>query len=177
MKQGGKITTEQNLDNQYIDHMKNTTFNPVFILGLHRSGTTILYRMLNETGNFNVLTLYHVLYFDRLLYDQINHIEGKEKDRLNALLKEKGITNRKTDAIRVTAEYEHEYVYIFSQRNYPRKINENNRELFELLCKKITYLSGNDKPILLKNPYDYPKFLSIKKMYPHAKFVFIQRNL
>jgi len=132
--------------------------------------------MLNETGNFNVLTLYHVLNFDRLLYDHLNNIEEKEKSKINNILKEKGITNRKTDNIEVTAEYEHEYVYIFSQKNYQRNINEKNKELFELLCKKIKYISENNKPILLKNPYDYANFLYIKKIYPHAKFVFIQRN-
>lgn len=171
-----KIKTEKSLDYEYMDQIKNTTFNPVFILGLHRSGTTILYKMLSETGQFNVFTLYHVLNFDRLLYDHVKNIEEKEKNKINNLLKEKGITNRKTDNVEVSADYEHEYVYIFSQRNYPWKINEESKELFETLCKKIKYISGNDKPILLKNPYDYPNFLYIKKTYPNAKFVFIQRN-
>lgn len=37
---------------------------PVFILGLHRSGTTILYEMLASTGAFDVLTAWHVIEFD-----------------------------------------------------------------------------------------------------------------
>jgi len=170
------IATDRNLDDEYLDRIKDTTFQPVFILGLHRSGTTILYRMLNETKNFDVLTLYHVLNFDRLLYDHFNKMVEEEKRKINQVLKAKRITNRKTDTIEVTAEYEHEYVYIFSERNYPRTITEKNKELFELLCKKMKVLSGSDKPVLLKNPYDYGNFLSIKKLYPHAKFVFIQRN-
>ena len=42
--------------------------------------------------------------------------------------------------------------------------------------KKIQFLSGNDKPLLLKNPYDFANFLFIKQMFPSAKFVFIHRN-
>ncbi|MBN2599908.1 MAG: sulfotransferase [Candidatus Thermoplasmatota archaeon] len=175
-KQGETIPAETTLDDEYRDRIKNTTFTPVFLLGLHRSGTTILYHLLNETGNFTTLTLYHVLQFDRLLYNHFHGLTEKEKQLINKVLKEKGITTRKTDAIQVSADYEHEYVYIFSKRNYPWHITEKNKELFELLCKKITIISESDKPLLLKNPYDYPNFLTIKKMYPQAKFVFIQRN-
>ena len=159
-----------------MDKVQNTSFKPIFILGLHRSGTTVLYRMLNETGNFNFLSLYHVLNFDKLIYNHINDLEMKEKQKINNLLKEKGIVNRKTDNIEVSSEYEHEYCYIFSERNLSSKINNNNKELFETMCKKIQFISENNKPLLLKNPHDYPNFLLIKKLYPNAKFVFIHRN-
>ncbi len=132
--------------------------------------------MLNETGNFNFLNLYHVLNFDRLIYNHINNLELKEKEELNNLLKEKGIVTRKTDNVEVSSDYEHEYAYIFSERNFSSKINNISKELFDILCKKIQYISENDKPLLLKNPHDYPNFLLIKKIYPNAKFVFIHRN-
>ncbi len=156
--------------------IKNTSFEPIFILGLHRSGTTVLYKMLNETGNFNFLSLYHVKNFDRLIFNHINNLELKEREKINNLLKEKGIVNRKTDNIEVSSDYEHEYTYIFSERNYSSKINYRNKELFDILCKKLQYISDNNKPLLLKNPHDYPNFLLIKKIYPNAKFVFIHRN-
>jgi Sulfotransferase family len=170
------IAKKRTLDDEYLGKIKDITFQPVFILGLHRSGTTILYHMLNETGNFDVLTLYHVLNFDRLLYDHEHHLIDEEKRNINRLLQEKGITNRRTDAIEVTSEYEHEYMYVFSERDYPWKLTGENKEVFESLCKKIKYLSDDKKPVLLKNPYDYGNFLYIKELYPHAKFVFIQRN-
>jgi hypothetical protein len=44
------------------------------------------------------------------------------------------------------------------------------------MCKKIQFIAGNDKPILLKNPYDFPNFLYIKRVFPNARFVFIHRN-
>jgi hypothetical protein len=87
-----------------------------------------------------------------------------------------GITTRKTDELEVTADYAHEYMYIFSQKNYPWKLTAKNKQLFEELCKKLRYISDNNKPLLLKNPYDYPNFLFVKKNYPNAKFIFIHRN-
>ena len=164
------------LDDKYIDKIQNLSFQPVFILGLHRSGTTILYKLLNETKEFNVFTLYHLLYYDSLLYNYINNVEEKKKNELNRLLKEKNIVTRKTDHISVTADYEHEYVYIFSERNLPSKITNKNKQLFEELCKKLVFISGNNKPILLKNPYDFPNFLFIKQNISNAKFIFIHRN-
>lgn len=164
------------LDDKYINKIRDLPFKPIFIMGLHRSGTSILYKMLNETGKLNSLTAYHILNYDMLLYNYVNGLEDKKKDELNNLFKSKGITNRKTDYMEVTSDYVHEYVYIFSERNYPSKITHKNKELFDNICKKLSYISGNDNPILLKNPYDYPNFLFIKKIYPNAKFIFIHRN-
>ena len=39
---------------------------PVFILGLHRSGTTLLYEMLAETGYWNCVWAWHVIRVDDL---------------------------------------------------------------------------------------------------------------
>ena len=171
-----KIIKENDLDCNYKDKLKDVSFEPIFIMGLHRSGTSILYKMLNETGNFSILTSYHVLNYDQLIYNHINKIENKKKEELNNLFLSKGITTRKTDNVKVNADYAYEYMYIFSERKYKWKITENNNPLFVELCKKLKYVSENNKPILLKNPYDYANFLLIKKLHPYAKFVFIQRN-
>jgi hypothetical protein len=164
------------IDKKYLNKIKNTKFDPVFIMGLHRSGTTILYEMLEKTEKFNILTAYHVIYYDELLHNHIDKIEEKKKRELNNLLTEKGIINRKTDNVKVSADYAHEYMYIFLEKNLSWKIDEKNKELFEEICKKIKFISKNNKPILLKNPYDFANFVKIKKFYPNAKFIFIHRN-
>lgn len=173
-KKGENIKSK--FDEEYMEKIKNIKFKPVFILGLHRSGTTILYKMLGETKLFNIFTMYHLLNYDELIYNHINNLEEKKKKEFNNFLIKKGITNRKTDNIMVSSNYEHEYVYFFSQRNLPVTLSEKNKEVFENMCKKIQFISENDKPILLKNPYDFPNFLKIKKFFPEAKFVFIHRN-
>jgi hypothetical protein len=145
-------------------------------MGLHRSGTTILYKILSKTLKFNVLTAYHILDFDRLIYNYDNNLIKVRKNEINDLFKQKNITNRKIDKMKVTADYVHEYCYIFSKKNYNNKLNNKNKQLFDLLCKKLTYLSKQKKPVLLKNPYDFNNFLFIKNIYPNAKFIFIHRN-
>lgn len=145
-------------------------------MGLHRSGTTILYKILNETKKFNVLTAYHILDFERLIYNYENELITKRKNEINNIFKQKNITNRKIDKMKVTADYVHEYCYIFSKKDYNNKIDNKNKEIFENLCKKLTYISKEKKPVLLKNPYDFNNFLFIKKLYPNSKFIFIHRN-
>ena len=145
-------------------------------MGLHRSGTTLLYKILNETGNFIILTTYDVIHYDQLLYNHINKIEKKEKSNLNNLMQKKGIINRKFDQMKVGANREHEYVDIFLNRNYSTKLTQKNNRLFDEMCRKLKFISKKNKPILLKNPFDYPNFLKIKELYPNAKFIFIHRH-
>ena len=176
MKNGVLMKQKIDLDMKYMDDFKDLSFQPVFIMGLHRSGTTILYKILGETGKFNIVTLYQILNFERLIYDYKNKDEKEQKEQINKYLEKKEIKTRKTDKITVTADYEQEYVYLFSERELPKKLFDGNKKIFEDLCKKIMYLSKNNKPVLLKNPYDFSNFLNIKQLYPNAKFIFIHRN-
>ncbi len=170
------MDSQHSIDVEYFDKIKDICFNPIFILGLHRSGTSILYKILNETGGFNVLNTYHILNYDKLLYNHIKVIEEIKRKEINDYLKEKGITNRGTDHLKVNANYANEYCYIFSNKDLPVKLTNKNKELFDNLCKKLKYIYENDKPLLLKNPYDFSNFLFIKEKYPNAKFIFIHRN-
>jgi hypothetical protein len=54
-------------------------------MGLHRSGTSILYKMLGETGNFTIFTIYHILEYDKLLYYHANNLEEEKKRKINNL--------------------------------------------------------------------------------------------
>lgn len=167
---------ENNLDNKYKSKIENITFKPIFILGVPRSGTTILYKILGETKKFNVVTAYHVLNYDQLLFNYKKKLVEKRKKQLNTLMADKGITNRKMDKIKVTVDYTQEYANIFTEKNYPPKITKENKWLFDKFCKKVQYISENNKSILVKNPPDYPNFLFLKEIYPTAKFIFIHRN-
>jgi hypothetical protein len=132
--------------------------------------------MLSKTNKFSTLTAYHVIYYDQLLYNHINKKEKQKKKELNELLIKEGIITRITDNVKVSADYEHEYTYILSNKLGYDKINDKNTELMTEICKKIKFISESDKAILLKNPWDFANFLYIKKIFPNAKFVFIHRN-
>jgi len=170
---------KQHLDSNYLKNLKNITFKPIFILGMPRSGTTILYKMLGETDHFNVITVYHLIKYKEILHNHINNLEKNVKDELNTFFKKSGLKDREVDNIEVSADLVHEYAHIFPDRKYPfmgSLKSYKNQSFFEELCKKIMYISDNDKPILLKNPFDYDNFLKIKKIYPNAKFIFINRH-
>ena len=169
-----KAKTE--LDNPYLERLKDFKYKPIFILGLHRSGTTILYKMLGESKNFNIVKAYHILNYSELLYNKINSIEEKSIQDLNNYFKEMGITNRRIDKMQINADFPQEYVYLFERNNLPNRLSDKNINIFETFCKKISFISENNLPILLKNPYDFSNFIHIKKMLPSSKFIFIHRN-
>ncbi len=63
-------------DDILLARLEGVGFQPVFIIGPQRSGTTALYRVLARTGLFNVTTLFHILNRHRLLKV---HFEGQEE--------------------------------------------------------------------------------------------------
>lgn len=167
---------KKNRDNEFINLIDDISFEPIFIMGLHRSGTSILYKMLGATGHFNTVTAYHILEYDNLLYNHVNNEEEKGRQNLVSLFKIKGITNRRIDRLQITPDFEQEYVYLFREKKHKNNLNSKNITLFENLCKKIMFISENKKPVLLKNPDDFPNFLFIKENFPNARFIFIHRD-
>ncbi len=163
-------------DRQYLKELKNVDFQPVFILGVHRSGTSILYKMLTATGCFNPVTAYHLINYDELLS---NYHEQKEQDAKHHLIEsflKNGLTDRGIDRLKITADFAEEYGFLLRTRTLQMRITKKNVALFTELCKKIEFIAGNQKPILLKNPYDFPNFLYLKEVFPNARFVFIHRH-
>jgi hypothetical protein len=165
-----------NPDTAFLKELTQVSFQPVFILGLHRSGTSILYKMLTATGNFNPVTAYHLINYNELLSNQHLKKETKAKERLTHSLKEKGLQDRGIDRLKVTADFAEEYGFLLNRQNFQMYLTRKNLMLFIEMCKKIQYLARNNKPILLKNPYDFPNFLFIKQVFPNARFVFIHRD-
>lgn len=166
---------KQNLDERYMDLIKDIDFEPVFILGLHRSGTSILYKILASTRRFNVVTAYHVLHYDSLLYNHLTGREERAKREFDEFLREKKQMDRMIDRLTISADFPEEYGFLLN-RVIPSRINRKNLPLFVEMCKKIQFISDKNKPILLKNPWDFSNFIFIKKMLPDSKFIFIHRH-
>ena len=163
-------------DAQYLKEVNQVPFQPVFILGVHRSGTSILYKMLVETGCFNPITAYHLIKYDELLFNRHEKREETEKQRLTESFVKIGVRDRGIDRLTLTANFAEEYGFLLGNLTLRMSLSKKNVLIFTELCKKIQFLAGNNKPLLLKNPYDFPNFLYIKQMFPSAKFVFIHRN-
>jgi len=163
-------------DERYHQRLADTSFRPVFILGFPRSGTTILYRILDKTGRFNVVSLYHVLYHDRLLDQHLNNEAAAAVQRIADYFDRYDLDTREADRLTVGPHQPVEYSFMLPERGFPWTVSEKNSDRLRLLCKKIIYLEGNDLPVLLKNPLDFGNFLRIKQLFPDARFIFIHRH-
>ena len=163
-------------DIQYLGKIENIDFQPIFILGLHRSGTSILYKMLTATECFNPVSAYHLIKYDQLLTNYENKRQDDAKKSLTESFRKKGLDDRGIDKLKVTADFAEEYGFFLDNKSAQTLITKKNFSNFNEMCKKITYVSDPKKPILLKNPYDFPNFIYIKKTFPNAKFVFIHRH-
>jgi hypothetical protein len=163
-------------DEPYLSKIRNVSYLPVFILGHHRSGTTLLYELMGMSGAFKVLTAYHVLYYDELL---ANHFEGttdQAHQKLNDWFDSLNIETRFIDNVKLNANMPEEYGMILHAKSRKMSITQRNFPIFEQICRKIQVISDPSCILLLKNPWDFDRFLDLKKMMPAAKFVFIHRN-
>ncbi|EDX82585.1 hypothetical protein S7335_1289 [Synechococcus sp. PCC 7335] len=166
-----------NPDSQYLNEIKDIKVAPIFILGDQRSGTTLLYKTLADTGYFNVVRAYHIIKYDEILSNHINKREDLAIRDLEERFKEVGISDRKIDHVAATPSLPEEYGFIL--KNVVGKelfITPRNLPTFQQLCRKIQAISDPAKPLLLKNPWDFPQFLQVKQFARGAKFIFIHRH-
>jgi hypothetical protein len=175
-------------EDSYLGQLDSVDFQPIFIIGPHRSGTTILQHVLGQTGCFNVTTAYHVLYRNHLLK---LHFAGRERDareELSRLFASKGLQAEEHhglpgraqreghhDSVPISPEVSEEYCWALDQS---RRIvvGPKNLKSFTDFCKKVQLIQVRSRPLLLKNPYDTLNFLYLHEAFPRARFVVIHRN-
>lgn len=163
-------------DEKYLHLLEGVEFRPIFIIGPHRSGTTVLHHILQETNCFNVVTTYHILSYGEIL---TNSIEGREAEAKAALVQRfagLGLANRIVDDSPVSPDHSEEYGFVIDDTAWQARINANNVHRLIELCRKIQYTAHNDKPILLKNPWDFSLFMYLHEAFPQARFIFIHRH-
>lgn len=161
-------------DQRHLQVLKDVSFQPIFIIGDHRSGTTLLHRLLAETGCFNYVSAYHVIKYDEVLK---NHLEGRTETAKQALMdafSELGLKNRIIDNVPVTPDAPVEYGFLLRARR--PLITAERLPRFVEICKKVQFVSDPAKPLILKNPWDVLNFLEIHSRFPQARFVFIHRH-
>jgi hypothetical protein len=164
-------------DAQYLPRLAGVTFAPIFIMGLHRSGTTLLHRLLAETGCFNYFSAYDVVNVQRLLSDHFTGAREAGKQALRDEFKRLGLTTRIIDETPAAPESPLEYGFaLMRQTNGRPRITEATLDLFKQTARKIQLTGDPTRPLLLKNPWDEIYFLEIKRWFPEAKFIFIHRH-
>jgi len=151
-------------------------FSPVFITGPHRSGTTILYRILAETGLFNITTAYHVLNRHRLLYLHRKGLEQEARQELAELFARHGLKDREFDSVPITPDIPEEYAYALEPQGRRPMLNRRTQRSFLNFCRKVQSVQSKGRPLLLKNPFDAANFVYTKELLPAARFIYIHRS-
>ncbi|MCC6862961.1 MAG: sulfotransferase [Bryobacterales bacterium] len=176
-------------DARYLDRLGEMPSSLIFIMGCHRSGTSMLHHLLAHTGQVNYVTTYDVVHYNSLLANRITGAEAAVKAELQDRLR--AVENRGLDHLPVGADLPEEYRFVLTSFDIsftPRarwRIDEifaphlTPQALPRLveLCRKKQFLAGRDQPLVLKDPADYYfNFLAVHRMLPGAKFVFIHRH-
>lgn len=143
----------------------------IFILGHHRSGTTILYNMLVAAGPFCHPSPYHLAHFEDYLaderFDQERAIESTER-RFSS----RGIADRFVDHIPAGALSPEEYGFALREG----RLTSSNLSRFMRFGDFVRSRAGDGRILLLKNPRDFDNALFIHRSFPQAKFIFIHRH-
>jgi len=163
-------------DQKHVSALDGVGFSPVFIVGDHRTGTTVLYEMLQSTKSFNIVTAYHIIRYNEILDDYFNATTNTSKTQLANLLAERGLRDRGIDGVSASPETPEEYGFILRGERYRPRLKPQNLASLAELCRKIQLTSDPTRPILLKNPWDCLSFMYLKEAFPDGKLVFIHRN-
>ena len=152
------------------------TAKPVFILGLHRSGTTFLYQMLAGSFDVAILTALRVVDYERIL---ALHREGKTaaaERRLDDLFQSWHMTTRRIDEVALSHATPEEYGWILRRRKGAFHVNGKTAPVLDEICRKLQYLTPSAGAVLLKNPWDAGHGQDLLANLPDSRFIFMRRD-
>jgi len=178
------------MDAPYLEQLQAMPSELVFIMGCHRSGTSMLYHLLAFTGQLDYLSAYDIIKYDELLYNRITGREAQVKSDLQSVLQQEA--SRGLDDLPVGADLPEEYRFVIPHEPPGTFLNIKKRldrlffapcltsrslDAFMEMCRKKRFLAGEDRPLVLKNPSDYYfNFWAVHQMLPQARFIFIHRH-
>ena len=158
---------------QYLDKIKP---QPIFIIGLHRSGTTYLYRAIVDNFHIAYLTVYHVFYYDNILYYHYNKTDTSFKQGLERVFQNWDMTTRGIDNVPLSHSLPEEYGWLLKSRLGIWNTNHKNAPLVDDICRKLHVLMPTATNVMLKNPFDTGHVGQLHEKFPDAKFIFLTRN-
>lgn len=181
----------QDRDAPYLRLLPEAPDALVFIMGCHRSGTSLLYHLLARTGAVNYVSAYDVVHYPELLYNRLHQREAQVRARLDRYLLSLG--DRGTDRLAPRAAYPEEYRFVLADFHIPLSLRAGKRteffgphltdrtlSTFRELCRKKQFLVGSSAeamPLVLKNPNDFHcHFMTVRRLLPRARFLFLHRH-
>ncbi len=148
----------------------------VFIMGLHRSGTTILYEFLSRVLPVAPVTLQDVVFFARMVDSRLKDEGRSDRQWLVEYFEANGLAKRGLDDIALTPETVEEYGWILKREAGSLALNARTLPTFRDLTRKLSWMHGDASALLLKNPWDTAGAPWIASALPEARFVFLLRD-
>ena len=142
-----------------------------FVLGPHRSGTTIVCNALAGSGAFVSLAAADIVAFHERSggYSAPHETSGGSSDL--ATLARRG-ESRKIDAMPVSVDLPEEYGFLFPGR----RLTAETAPLLAAVYRDLAGDAADDARFLLRNPWDLPNTPRILELFPEATFVFVVRD-
>jgi hypothetical protein len=133
-----------------------------FVLGPHRSGTTILTRCLAASGAFVYLSAADIVAFHRGA-DQVEPTLGRLVERKET---------RGIDRTLLSEDLTEEYGFLLPDR----RLSEETAPLVASVHEELAARRGGGRRFLLRNPWDLGRAPLIHRLFPGAVFVFTVRD-
>ena len=136
--------------------------DPVFILGMTRG-----------RGRFG-LRSWHVAGYDEIREGSVDHAASQAG--FLQRLQDAGMETRGVDAVKAGPQTKEEYCFIMDNKGFGNKLTAKGMPQFEEICQTVQSTHEQQRPLLLKNPWDFGNAHEIRKLIPSARFVYIHRH-
>jgi hypothetical protein len=166
----------QHEDEALLHRLEGVEPKPVFVMGLHRSGTTFLYETLAKVFPLAALTAHHIFYYPRLLAREAAGTTSDDQRALDAHFASLGIEGRQVDAIELSHATAEEYGWLLKRYGASPRLEARTAALYAEMCRKLRVLSPGAQGVLGKNPWDTGFAARLRELFPDARFVWIRRH-
>lgn len=149
---------------------------PVFIMGVHRSGTTFLYQSMAKAFPLAPLTAYHIVFYRQLLHASERGIQREHQNLLEEYFRQSGVRTREIDGIEVGHETVEEYGWLLRRYGASVRLERSTAGLFAEMCGKLLHLEPECETVAMKSPWDAARGPEILALFPESRFVYIERT-
>lgn len=163
-------------DRELLPRLDGIEPRPVFVMGLHRSGTTFLFEALARVFPLAALTAHRLFYYPRLLARAEAGRTADDQRALDDHFASLGLDSRQVDNIALSHDTVEEYGWFLKRYGKSPRLCRRTADLFAEKCRKLRALEPEARASLGKNPWDTASAPRIRELFPDARFVWIRRH-